>query len=67
MLLKFINNSLKKYLDSDPEVASQLCELEDQQLLLQLTDLNKAFLITPIQSSIMVVEYKDNEVMSHDL
>lgn len=63
MLLKFINNSIKKYFDSDPEVADQLHELEGQQLLLKLTELKKEFLITPIDSSIIVTEYQDNEAI----
>ena len=61
MLLKLINNSIKKYFDSDPEVAAQLHELEGQQLLLELTDLKKEFLITPIGSSIIVTEYQDDD------
>lgn len=63
MLFKFINNSIKKYFDCDPEVAAQLHELEGQQLLLKLTDLNKEFLITPIDSSIIVIEYQDDEAV----
>ena len=51
MLLEFINNSLTKYLESDPEVASQLHELKGQVLLLNLTDLNEEYLITPTHSS----------------
>ena len=54
MLLEFINNSLTKYLESDPEVASQLHELEGQVLLLNLTDLNQEYLITPTHSSIKI-------------
>ncbi|MCZ6565269.1 MAG: SCP2 sterol-binding domain-containing protein [Gammaproteobacteria bacterium] len=61
MLLKFINNSLQKYFDSDPEVALQLHELENQYLVLTLTDVNKTFLISAIHSSIIVAEYEDDE------
>jgi len=60
MLLEFINNSLTKYLESDPEVASQLHELEGQVLLLNLTDLNQEYLITPTHSSIIVTEHQNN-------
>jgi ubiquinone biosynthesis protein UbiJ len=60
MLLEFINNLLTKYLESDPEVASQLHELEGQVLLLNLTDLNQEYLITPTHSSIIVTEHQDN-------
>jgi len=63
MLLKFINNLLKKYFDHDPEVALQLRELENQYLVLTLTDVNKAFIISAIRSSIIVSEYKDDEDM----
>ena len=63
MLLKLINNSIKKYFDSDPEVAAQLHELEGHQLLLELTDLKKEFLITPIDSSIIVTEYQNDEAV----
>lgn len=61
MLLKFINNSLKQYFNSDPEVAAQLQDLADQYLLLKLTDVKKQFLITPTDSSIVVTEYKNGE------
>ena len=61
MLLKFINNSLKQYFNSDPEVAAQLQDLADQYLLLKLTDVKKQFLITPTDSSIVVTEYKNGK------
>ncbi len=63
MLLKFINNSIKKYFDSDPEVSAQIHELEGQQLLLKVTDLKKEFLITPVNSSIIVTNYQDDEAV----
>jgi len=61
MFLTLINNSLIKYIYSDPEVAAQLGELEDQRILLRLTDLNRDFLITSKDSSIIVTKYQHDE------
>ncbi len=61
MFLTLINNSLKRYFDSDPEVAAQLGELEDQRILLRLAGLNRDFLITSKNSSIVVTEYQYDE------
>lgn len=58
MLLTFINHSLKRYFNGDPEVAGQLGELEDQRILLNLTGLKKDFLITVENASIVVEEYR---------
>lgn len=57
MLLKLINNALQKYLDSDPEIAAKLNKFEGQRLLVHLTDIEKEFLVTPIQSGIVVSEH----------
>ncbi len=58
MLLTFINRSLRRYFNGDPEVAGQLGELEDQRILLNLTGLKKDFLITVENASIVVEEYR---------
>ena len=60
MFLKLINNALQKYLDSDPEIASKLNAFEEQCLLVHLTDIKKEFLVKPIQSGVLVSEYKVN-------
>lgn len=57
MFLKLINSALQKYLDSDPEIAAELNAFEGQCLLVYLTDIKKEFLVTPIQSGIVVSEY----------
>ena len=61
MLINLINTALKKYLDSDPEISTKLSKFEGQCLLVHLTDIKKAFLVTPIQSGIEVSEYSVNE------
>lgn len=58
MLLMFINRLLRWYFNSDPEVASQLGELENQRILLSLTDLKRSFLITVENTSVIVAEYQ---------
>jgi len=62
MLLKLINNALQKYLDSDPEIARKLNQLENKRLLVVLTDINKDFIVTPGPSSIAVSERVQTEV-----
>lgn len=57
MLLILINNALKKYFDQDAEIAARLQQLENQPLLLKLTDLRKQLLITTSGASISVSEY----------
>jgi len=57
MLLKLINNTLKKYLDSDPEIAAKLNKFEGQCLLVHLTDIEKEILVTPIHAGIEVSEH----------
>ncbi len=57
MLLKLINKALKKYLGSDPEIASKLDKFEGQLLLVHLTDVGKEFLVTPIQAGLEVSEH----------
>ncbi len=61
MLAKLINCSLKKHFDRDPEVAGQLHALEGKNLTFYLTDLNKEFLVTPGQGSVMVAEHSDHD------
>lgn len=56
MLLDLINNGLKKYLDSDPEISVKLNQFEGQYLLVHLTDLNKEYLVAPIQSGVVLSE-----------
>jgi len=64
MLLKLINNALKKYLDSDPEIAAKLSKFEGQCLLVHLTDIEKEILVTPVQAGIEVCEHiVDEEVL----
>ncbi len=60
MLIRLINCFLQKHFDSDPEVAKQLCELEGRNLVLNLTDLKKEFLVTPRQASVVVAEHCDD-------
>ena len=57
MLFKLINNALKKYLDSDPEIAAKLNKFKGQALLVHLTDIGKEFLVTPMQAGIEVSEH----------
>lgn len=57
MLLKLINNALKKYLDSDPEIAAKLDKFAGQSLLVHLTDVKKEFLVTPVQAGLEVSEH----------
>lgn len=57
MLLKLINNALQKYLDSDPEISANLNAFEGQFLLVHLTDIEKEFLVTPMQARIVVREH----------
>ena len=66
MLLKLINNALQKYLDSDPEIAAKLNAFEDQCLLVHLTDIKKEFLVTPIQSGVVVSEYTTDDEESDE-
>lgn len=61
MLLRLINNAMQKYLDSDPEIASKLDQFQGQCLLVILTDIKKAFVVTPDSSSITVCEHSENE------
>ncbi|MEJ2116243.1 MAG: SCP2 sterol-binding domain-containing protein [Gammaproteobacteria bacterium] len=61
MLLKLINNALKKYLDSDPEIAAKLDKFAGQSLLVHLTDVKKEFLVTPIQAGLEVSEHIGSE------
>ncbi|MDH3608536.1 MAG: SCP2 sterol-binding domain-containing protein [Gammaproteobacteria bacterium] len=61
MLLKLINNALQKYLDSDPEIAAKLNKFEGQRLLVHLTDIEKEFLLTPVNSSVVVSEHVADE------
>jgi len=66
MLLKLINNALQKYLDSDPEISTKLNEFEGQCLLVHLTDIEKEFLVTPIQAGMVVSEHMVNEDAEND-
>jgi len=66
MLLDLINNGLKKYLDSDPEISTKLNEFEGQCLLVHLTDIEKEFLVTPIQAGMVVSEHMVNEDAEND-
>ena len=61
MLLRLINNAMQKYLDSDPEIASKLDQFEGKCLLVILTDIKKAFVVTPDSSSITVSEHLAND------
>ena len=61
MLLNLINNAVQKYLDNDPEIASQLDQYESKRLLVHLTDIDKEFVVTPGSSSIAVSEYVVDE------
>ena len=66
MFLKLINNALKKYLDSDPEIAAKLNKFEGQCLLVHLTDIEKEFLVTPIHAGIEVSEHVVDEDASEE-
>ena len=57
MLLKLINNALKRYLDSDPEIAAKLNKFEGQCLLVHLTDIEKEFLVTPVNEGVVASEH----------
>lgn len=61
MLLTFINRLSRWYFNSDPEVAGQLGELENQRILLSLIDLKKKFLITVENTSVIIAEYPHDE------
>lgn len=54
MFLKLINTALKKYLDSDPEIAAKLNKFDGQCMLVHLTDIDKEFLVTPIPAGVEV-------------
>ncbi len=66
MLLKLINNALQKYLESDPEIAAKLNKFEGQRLLVHLTDIEKEFLLTPVNSSVVVSEQVVDEDASEE-
>ena len=66
MLLKLINHALKKYLDSDPEIAEKLNKFEGQCLLVHLTDIKKEFLVTPIPAGVEVSENIVDEVAAEE-
>ncbi len=61
MLLKIVNNAVKKFLDSDPEIASKLDQFEGKSLLLKFVDIKKSFIVTPSATNIMVSEYLVNK------
>ncbi len=61
MLLKFINNAIQKYLDTDPEISASLKAFDGQYLLLSLTDIKQKFLIKIAQSTLVVSSYSDEE------
>lgn len=61
MLLKLINNTIQKYLDSDPEITASLNEFNEQNLLLKLTDINQEFLIEINDSTLTVSAFSDED------
>ncbi|QMU61867.1 MAG: hypothetical protein GKR92_09235 [Gammaproteobacteria bacterium] len=65
MLLTLINNALKKYLDSDPEIAAKLNKFEGQCLLVHLTDIEKEFIVTPVIVGVVVSEQIVDEDTSY--
>ena len=56
MLLKLINSTLKKYLDSDMEIAEKLNKFDGQCLFVYLNDIEKEFLVTLVHGGIEVSE-----------
>lgn len=58
MLLKFINNSIYKFFEHDPNSTLMLHKIKDQTLLLKLTDIKKQYLIAPSDSTIVVNEFQ---------
>ena len=61
MLLKFINNSIHKFFEHDPDSALMLHKIKDQTLLLKLTDIKKQYLITPSDSTIIVNDFQSDD------
>ena len=61
MLFKVINNSVKKLFEHDLDSARMLHNIENQNLLLKLTDIKKEFLITPGTSTIVISEFINDE------
>ncbi len=60
MLIRLINFLVRKYLDCDPEAAQRLSALEDKNLLLRLTDMEKEFLVALRQDGITITEHSDD-------
>ena len=61
MFLKFINNSIQKFLDNDPEIATSLEEFNNQCLVINLTDIKQSFLIEIKDSKVTVSVLPDPE------
>jgi ubiquinone biosynthesis protein UbiJ len=61
MLVNLINNALKKYLDSDPEISAKLSKFEGQCLLVHLTDIEKEFMVTPVNAGVVVSKHVVDE------
>ena len=66
MLINLINNALKKYLDSDPEIAAKLSKFKGQCLLVHLTDIEKEFMVMPVNSGVVVSEHIVDEDASEE-
>ncbi len=58
MLLEFINNSISKFFEQDPDSVHLLHEIEGQTILIKLTDVQKQFLVVPSNTTINVNEFQ---------
>jgi len=47
MLLEFINNSISKFFEQDPDSVHLLHEIEGQTILIKLTDVQKTIFSSP--------------------
>ena len=54
LFFKFINNTIQKFLDNDPEMVASLEEFNDQCLVTNLTDIKQSFLIEIKDSKVTV-------------
>ena len=61
MFYRFINQSVKKYLDNDPETAHQLRKLGEKNIVVGLTDLNLKTLVTIDAGVIELSDFKEDE------
>ena len=64
MFIKFINNTIQKFLANDPEMAASLEEFNDHRLILNLTDIKQSFLIEIQESKVTISVLSDSEELN---